>query len=56
MPRADPPGEHPYTFRLLALDATLNLSGAPTADRLLDAASGHILAEARLGATYRRAR
>jgi hypothetical protein len=50
-----PSGEHRYTFRLLALDATLDLSTAPTADRLLDAASGHILAEARLGATYRRA-
>lgn len=51
-----PSGEHRYEFRLLALDTLLDLTGAPGADEVLGAAAGHVLAEARLGGTYRRAR
>jgi Raf kinase inhibitor-like YbhB/YbcL family protein len=51
-----PSGEHRYAFRMLAVDAQLDLTGAPTAERLLDAAAGHIVGEARLSGTYRRAR
>jgi hypothetical protein len=50
-----PSGTHRYVFRLLALDAPLELSGSPTADDVRDAASGHVLAEASLTGTYRRA-
>jgi len=49
-----PSGTHRYTFRLLALGEELALSGAPTAQQVLDAAAGHILAEARLTGTYQR--
>ena len=48
-----PSGTHRYAFRLLALDQALGLSGAPTAKQVLDAAEGHVLAEARLTGTYR---
>jgi Raf kinase inhibitor-like YbhB/YbcL family protein len=48
-----PTGTHHYVFRLLALDRELALEGAPTAAEVLDAAAGHILAEARLTGTYR---
>ncbi|NJD28322.1 MAG: YbhB/YbcL family Raf kinase inhibitor-like protein [Chloroflexi bacterium] len=51
-----PSGAHRYRFRLLALDTMLDLTGAPTAQRLTDAAAGHVLAEAQLNASYRRAR
>lgn len=51
-----PSGEHRYVVRLLALDTLLALEGAPRADDLLAAADGHVLAEARLEGTYRRAR
>lgn len=51
-----PSGEHRYRFRLLALDVLLDLDGAPRAEDVLAAAGGHLLAEARLGGTYRRAR
>jgi len=51
-----PPGgeEHHYVFRLLALDAPLKLE--PSADRAAfdDAVAPHVLAEARLTATYAR--
>ena len=49
-----PSGSHRYVFRLLALDTTLSLGGSPGATDVLAAAEGHILAEARLTATYRR--
>jgi Raf kinase inhibitor-like YbhB/YbcL family protein len=51
-----PSGEHRYDVRLLALDTMLDLTGAPTARDVIDAAAGHTLAEARLSGTYRRAR
>jgi len=49
-----PGGTHRYVFRLLALGELLALSGAPTAQQVLDAAAGHILGEARLTGTYKR--
>jgi Raf kinase inhibitor-like YbhB/YbcL family protein len=49
-----PSGTHRYVFRLLALDATLPLTGAPSAKQVLAAADGHVLAEATLTGTYRR--
>ena len=49
-----PSGTHRYTFRLLALGEALGLSGAPTAQQVLDAAAGHVLGEARLTGTYKR--
>ena len=49
-----PSGTHRYDFRLLALGQELALQGAPQAQEVLDAAAGHILAEARLSGTYRK--
>jgi len=49
-----PSGTHHYVFRLLALDATLDLTGSPSAKQVLDAAAGHTLGEARLTGTYRK--
>ena len=49
-----PSGSHRYAFRLLVLDQVLGLSGAPRAQDVLDAAEGHVLAEARLSGMYRR--
>ena len=50
-----PTGEHRYAFRLYALDvARLNLA-SPTKQQLERAIEGHVLAEARLAGTYRRA-
>jgi Raf kinase inhibitor-like YbhB/YbcL family protein len=49
-----PSGTHHYVFRLLALDAPVSSGGTPSAADVLAAASGHILAEARLTGTYRR--
>jgi Raf kinase inhibitor-like YbhB/YbcL family protein len=49
-----PSGSHRYRFRLLALGQELALSGAPRAQEVLDAAAGHILAEATLTGTYRK--
>jgi Raf kinase inhibitor-like YbhB/YbcL family protein len=49
-----PSGTHHYVFRLLALDASLELTGAPSASQVLAAADGHILGEAKLTATYRK--
>ena len=51
-----PSGEHQYLFRLLALDEVLELTGTPSAEEVLEAAEGHVIGEARLSATYRRAR
>jgi hypothetical protein len=49
-----PSGRHTYRFRLLALDDTLALTGAPRAAEVLAAAEGHVLDEATLTATYER--
>jgi Raf kinase inhibitor-like YbhB/YbcL family protein len=49
-----PSGTHHYLFRLLALDTSLELTGAPSASQVLGAADGHILGEAKLTATYRK--
>lgn len=51
-----PSGTHHYRFRLLALDQMLELTGTPSAEEVLRAADGHILAEASLTGTYKRAR
>jgi hypothetical protein len=51
-----PSGEHRYVFRLLALDKVLELTGAPSAEDVLEAAEGHIVGEAKLTGTYRRSR
>lgn len=51
-----PSGVHHYVFRMLALDSELALGGSPSASDVLRAADGHILAEARLTATFARAR
>jgi Raf kinase inhibitor-like YbhB/YbcL family protein len=50
-----PSGTHHYVFRLLVLDRKLGLSGTPQASEVLAAADGHILDEAQLTGTYRRA-
>ena len=49
-----PSGTHHYRFTLLALDTTLSLTGAPTADEVRRAAEGHVLGQAVLTGTYRR--
>jgi Raf kinase inhibitor-like YbhB/YbcL family protein len=49
-----PSGEHRYTFRMLALDGPLGLTGAPSAADVLLAAEGHIVGEAQLTGRYRR--
>jgi Raf kinase inhibitor-like YbhB/YbcL family protein len=51
-----PSGTHRYAFRLLALDAMLQLAGTPSAAQVLAAASGRVLAEATLTGNYRRGR
>lgn len=47
-----PTGTHRYVFTLYALDSALGLPPGLTADGLLAAAEGHILAEAQLAGTY----
>lgn len=49
-----PSGEHRYRFTLLALDAPLDLGGAPSTEEVRAAAEGHVLDEAVLEGTYRR--
>jgi Raf kinase inhibitor-like YbhB/YbcL family protein len=49
-----PSGSHRYVFTLYALDALLGLNGAPRAEEVTQAMRGHILAEARLTASYQR--
>ncbi|MGA7991822.1 MAG: YbhB/YbcL family Raf kinase inhibitor-like protein [Thermoanaerobaculia bacterium] len=49
-----PSGEHRYEFRLYALDAPLSAVSL-TKQRLETAMDGHVLAEAKLVGTYRRA-
>jgi Raf kinase inhibitor-like YbhB/YbcL family protein len=49
-----PSGTHRYAFKLLAIDQVLDIEAGPKAPAVLDAASGHILAETTLTGTYRR--
>lgn len=44
---------HDYRFTLYALDASLALGAGATVSQVLDAASGHILAQGRLVGTYK---
>ena len=50
-----PTGEHRYAFRLYALDVPKLGLVSPTKRQLEAAMEGHVLAEARLAGTYRRA-
>jgi len=49
-----PSGSHRYVFTLYALDTVLKPPGTPRADEVREAMRGHVLAEARLTASYRR--
>lgn len=49
-----PSGEHRYFFRLYALDIELRLEPGAGKKKLLDAAAGHVLAEADLMGRYAR--
>ncbi len=53
---APPPGSgpHRYFFKLYALDTVLNLEAGATKQQLLDAMSGHVLAEGTLMGVYER--
>ena len=51
-----PSGTHRYRFTLYALDALLEMPGAPKADEVRAAMDSHILGEAELVAKYTRAR
>lgn len=55
-PPCPPPGDEPhgYSFRLYALDTTLDLGEGISKEQLTDAMDGHILAEADLVGTYQR--
>ena len=50
-----PGGEHRYEFRLYALDVPSLALTSPTKQQLENAMQGHVLAEAKLTGTYRRA-
>lgn len=54
-PPCPPSGEHRYFFKVYALDAKLSLKQGATKEDLLKAMQGHILAEAQLMGTYRKA-
>jgi Raf kinase inhibitor-like YbhB/YbcL family protein len=49
-----PSGTHHYTFTLYALDQPLELTGAPKADEVRQAAEGHVVDQAVLTGTYKR--
>lgn len=49
-----PSGRHRYVFELHALDAPLELTGAPRLDAVEAAMDGHVLAQASLMGTYQR--
>lgn len=51
-----PSGTHRYEFRLYALDTVLDLPAGATKSQVDTAMQGHVLAQARLVGTYRRAR
>jgi len=50
-----PIGRHRYFFKLYALDAKLSHLEQPTKAKLLQAMEGHILADAQIIGTYRKA-
>lgn len=50
-----PSGTHRYYFKLYALDTTLSLSAQATKAHVEAAMKGHVLAQAQLMGTYRRA-
>jgi len=50
-----PIGEHRYFHKLYALDTLLAPSGHPTKDEVLRAMKGHVLGDAQLVGTYRKA-
>jgi Raf kinase inhibitor-like YbhB/YbcL family protein len=52
-PPAPPSGSHHYTFKLYALDQTLNLPSTTKKAALLKAMQGHILAEGEIIGLYR---
>jgi Raf kinase inhibitor-like YbhB/YbcL family protein len=49
-----PSGNHHYVFTLMALDLSIDQTGAPKADDIRKAAEGHILAQAVLTGTYQK--
>ena len=49
-----PSGTHRYSFRLYALDSSLDLEAGVRKEALLQAMEGHVLAEAELMGTYAR--
>lgn len=49
-----PSGTHHYRFRLLAIREPLGLTGAPTAERVIAAAEGRVIAEATLTGLFHR--
>jgi Raf kinase inhibitor-like YbhB/YbcL family protein len=49
-----PNGMHHYIFTLYALDNTLRVPGGASKEEVLKAMEGHVLAEAKLTATYKR--
>jgi hypothetical protein len=51
-----PSGTHRYRFTLFALDAAIELPGAPTAEDVRAAMDGHVIDQAELIASYTRAR
>ena len=51
-----PSGTHRYRFALFALNAPLELPGAPKVDEVRAAMEGHVVAEAELIANYTRQR
>ena len=51
-----PSGTHRYFFRIYALDAMLDLESGATAEGLVSAMEGHILAQGELMGTYQRQR
>jgi Raf kinase inhibitor-like YbhB/YbcL family protein len=51
-----PSGTHRYRFTIYALDAALELPGAPKADDVRSAMDGHVIDQAELIASYTRAR
>jgi len=53
-PPCPPSGQHRYQFKLYALDILLNLGSTATKQEVLQAAGGHILAEAQLVGLYSR--
>ena len=44
---------HRYFFKLYALDRLLNVTGGDTKDHILQAMSGHVLADAQLMGTFK---